>query len=126
MYRVCSLLVVAILIAAGGCTGSAGNDVFATVNYDDGTPVPQGTVRFISDNYETFGKIENGKVDIGQMDDGVPDGTYKVAVQATSDGDDKSSYGTPLVAQKFSNPNTSGIVVEVKGDKSIDIVVGKP
>ncbi|MFN3151604.1 hypothetical protein [Bremerella sp.] len=126
MYRACSLLAVAILIAAGGCTGSAGNDVFATVKYEDGSPVPQGEVRFINDTFETLGKIDNGKVDIGAMDDGVPNGTYKVAVNANGEADDKYPYGKPLVAKKFNNPNTSGIVIEVKGDENIDIVVGKP
>ncbi|PQO32626.1 hypothetical protein DTL21_20710 [Bremerella cremea] len=126
MYRALGLLAVFALIPMVGCGGQTGNEVIATVNYEDGSPVPQGTVRFVSDSYETFGNIVDGKVNIGDMDGGVPNGTYKVAVQATEQGGESGgTYGTPIVAKKFGNPNTSGIEIKVEENKDIEIVVGK-
>ncbi|RCS52946.1 hypothetical protein DTL42_09010 [Bremerella cremea] len=126
MYRALGLVAVIALLPIFGCGGNGGNKVIATVSYEDGSPVPLGQVRFVSDDYETFGKIENGKVDIGSMDGGVPNGTYKVAVQATEQGGaEGGTYGKPLVDAKYGNPNTSGIEIKVEENKDIEIVVGK-
>ncbi len=127
MHRALGMLTVLALLSFVGCGGgNGGNKVIATVSYEDGSPVPEGTVRFVSDSYETFGNIEDGKVDIGSIDGGVPTGTYKVAVQATEQGGaEGGTYGTPLVDKKYGNPNTSGIEIKVEENKDIEIVVGK-
>ncbi|UUO09104.1 hypothetical protein M4951_12505 [Blastopirellula sp. J2-11] len=109
-----------------GCWSNYENTVTATVTYEDGAPVPTGTVSFTKNNFETFGKIENGRVNIGNMDGGVPDGTYKIAVRAFVQKSETDFTLESIVARKFEDPETSGIVIEVQGNKSIEIVVARP
>lgn len=123
--RVLSGLAVLALVVFAGCADD-GNTVSANVNFDDGTPVPHGEVRFSNESFETFGKIEDGKVDIGGIDGGMPPGTYKVAVLSEIDPSEHAGGKNSAVAEKFRRPDTSGITVEVTGDKDIDIVVERP
>ncbi|MFI4877023.1 MAG: hypothetical protein ACIALR_16845 [Blastopirellula sp. JB062] len=129
MKRIDLALFCAVALAApmfAGCWSGYENTVTATVTFDDGAPVPSGTVSFTTDNFETFGKIDDGLVNIGNMDGGVPDGTYKIAVRSFKQKSETDLTLVPIVAAKFEDPETSGIVVEVKGNKDIEIVVSRP
>ncbi|EAQ76877.1 hypothetical protein [Blastopirellula marina] len=117
---------VVLLPLVVGCWSNYENTVTATVTYEDGAPVPTGTVSFTTNNFETFGKIENGRVNIGNMDGGVPDGTYKIAVRAFVQKSDTDFTLESIVARKFEDPETSEIVIEVQGNKNIEIVVARP
>lgn len=120
-------MTILLLAIAGitGCFGSPGNEVIATVKYTDGTPLTTGQVRIVGDEIETFGYIQpDGTVDLGAMDGGVPDGTYQAAIDAYEPG--KSGLGKSLVAEKFQSYRTSGVTIEVSGDKEIEIIVERP
>ncbi|PQO44772.1 hypothetical protein C5Y93_16870 [Blastopirellula marina] len=94
------------------------------MKFEDGSPVPYGMVRFVNDSYETFGNINDGVVEIGDADGGVPPGVYKIAVQATIDEGEKR--GESIIKTKYASVNTSGLEITVEENKSIDIVVEKP
>jgi flagellar hook assembly protein FlgD len=96
-----------------------------TVKYDSGDPVPNGTVVFKTDQHQYTGEIAaDGTFQLGglKVGDGLPPGTYKVAVLGF-DTNDKL-----LVAEKFSDADKSGLNFEVKkGEKNhFEVVVAKP
>ncbi|MBR6387870.1 MAG: carboxypeptidase regulatory-like domain-containing protein [Thermoguttaceae bacterium] len=115
------------------------------VQYDDGTPVAEATVALRNPDANA-GRTWNltgvtdaqGKVALktdGQWD-GAPAGTYQVMVtKEVSELDQGTEPGasvivksvTRFVDQKYNNPNTSGITVEVKegGEAEHVIKVGE-
>ena len=117
------VFVVSLLLAFSGCGPSNQVPGGGTVKYASGDPVVGGTVVFKTDQNQYSGEIgEDGTFQLGGISagDGLPPGTYKVAVLGFDTSD------KPLVAPKFTDAAKSGLSFEVKkGDKNMfDIVVG--
>ena len=116
------------LVCTLGC-GGGGYTVGGKVTYPDGTAVPTGQVTFSSGSFTGGGSI---------IGDGtysttvrIPAGTYKVSVTAfgeppaSGNAEDMPS-GVSLVAQKYTNSETSELVCEVNGPTTFDITVTAP
>jgi hypothetical protein len=119
-FLVCSMAVCCV-----GCGGGAGRGsgfmVGGKVAYADGQSVNNGQVTFTSRTSTFSGDIMGGGS--YSIMGRVPAGTYKVAVIPLLD--------TPLVKAspvdtKYSNPDTSGIVCEVKGQTAFNFTVEAP
>jgi len=119
------------LVCTLGC-GEGGYTVGGKVTYPDGTAVPTGQVTFSSGSFTGGGSI---------IGDGtysttvrIPAGTYKVSVTAFGEppaaaggrDSDEIPSGVSLVAQKYTNPETSELVCEVNGPTTFDITVTAP
>lgn len=91
---------------------------------DDGSPLTCGTVIFVSDNFQSRGNIQpDGTFNVSSVrpGDGLPPGTYQVAVVGAVDTD-----VIPLIDPKQSSPETSGLTMTVdKSTKSYDITVDR-
>lgn len=126
LAKISVILVGCSLLFAVGCGGS-GPSVSGTVSFEDGTPLTSGTVLMTGDTVEGFGEIKpDGTYTIGTGDvgDGLPNGTYKISVKSYGEaGED--GMGVPLVAEKYTTPDTSGLTVEVNGPTVHPIKVGK-
>jgi hypothetical protein len=95
------------------------------LNYD-GKPVAKGRVLFQPEKgHPADGEIENGKFTLRTYKDGdgAVVGRHKVAIISveevpTKDGDTTSKF---LVPQKFADPGSSGLTVDIppKGDTNI-------
>lgn len=114
-----------------------------TVTYDDGTPVDGATVALLSQT--TGGRTWNltgvtdasGKI-VLKTDgnwDGAPAGSYNAIVTkevtemeapVEKGGSDKIKSITRFVDEKYGNPKTSGLTVEIKeGDNQVELKVGE-
>ncbi|MDR1963233.1 MAG: carboxypeptidase-like regulatory domain-containing protein [Planctomycetaceae bacterium] len=99
------------------------------VKYSSGEPVPSGVIFFSTSQFNYTGTIKDGVFELGGLKekDGLPPGTYNIHLIGSepSEGTDRD---IPLFADKYNNPETSGIVIEVKsGEKNrFEIVVEKP
>jgi hypothetical protein len=121
-----SLLMLGVL----GC-GSGGEKVYkvsGTVKFADGTPLTQGTVMFVKEGFQTQGNIDekgNYALSTYNRNDGAPLGEYKIYLTGEAEG--IAPDYKPLVAKKFLNAGTSGLILEVKAQSNTyDIVVEKP
>ena len=117
---------VAMLFAAG-C--SKNPKLTGKVYYaDDNSPVVQGTVIFLSDNYTGRAQIErDGSYSVHSESDGfgLPPGTYRVYL----DGTDKATVEgggvrlEKLVNSKYTSPGTSGLTLTHEKSQTYDIPV---
>ena len=98
-----------------------------TLNYN-GKPVAKGTVLFQPEKGRSAsGLIENGKFTLSTYNDGdgAIVGWHQVAIISieevpTKDGDTTSKY---IVPQKFADPGSSGLKVEVPAGGKTDIII---
>ena len=125
MKRYSCALCLVLLSILSGCGPSNQVPGGGTVKYDSGEPVPGGTVVFKTDQHQFTGEISSdGTFKLGgiKAGDGLPPGTYKVAVLGLDANDQ------PFVAAKFAEADKSGLSFEVKkGDKNqFEIQVSKP
>jgi hypothetical protein len=138
MYRSTRRLLAAAAVvcaAAAGC-GAGRQPVNGRVAYEDGSPVPAGTVvgeATVDGKPVTVqGRIgPDGRFTWGgeKPDDGALPGTYKVAVLPVPLGDYEKAQGKqPAVGGKYGRFESSGITFEVKpaGPNTLDITVAKP
>ena len=87
---------------------------------DDGTPLETGTVGFTTATYNARGSVqEDGTFVISseKPGDGLPPGTYRVHISGADrqigiDGEGNPIW-EPLIAPKFTSPDTSGLTLEV-------------
>jgi len=128
------------VITLAGCGGgperSQTGTITGTVTLDD-QPIEAGTIIFESDNSRpASGKIVDGKiVDVMTYEpgDGVPIGSQRIAIQASSVGEsvevaDPSATGpvdlnymgggNSLVPKKYTDPNTSGLTAEIEAGEN--------
>jgi hypothetical protein len=117
-----------ILMAMIGC-GNGHIPGSGIVKYSSGEPVPSGIIFFSTPQFNYTGTIKDGQFELGGLkeNDGLPPGTYNVHLIGSepSEGTDKD---IPLFADKYNNPETSGIVIEIQPGKNdpIEITVEKP
>ena len=107
---------------------------------DNGEPLTMGTIAFVSGAHQARSDIDaDGHYNLGFQNagDGLPKGEYKIYIQAIQienlTGSAKDAYGeaviigrkeTPLIADKYSNPETSGLTYTADGKgKTLDIKV---
>jgi hypothetical protein len=110
---------------------------------DNGEPLTMGTIGFVSGGSQARGDIgTDGRYNLGfqTMNDGLPKGEYKIYIQAVQveilTGPDADGNGQPdmigrkdipLIAKKYANPETSGLIFSADGKtKTFDIVVDRP
>ncbi len=100
------------LLACGCNDGKVG--LGGKVTYTDGAPVTMGAVVFIQGKtFQANGAI--GADGMYQMESGgkpgLPPGKYKVYISGVEkrDPNDPNAMPIPLVAQKWTTPNTSGL-----------------
>jgi hypothetical protein len=102
---------------------------------DNGEPLPEGTIGFVSGTNQARGDIDKyGKYTLGfqSAGNGLPKGEYKVYIQSVKielqTGTDENGDGepdiigrkeTPLIAKKYANPDTSGLTFIVDGKKNV-------
>lgn len=121
------LLLLSVVLGCGkGHVHLKGKVVFA----DDGSPVVCGTVLFASPTFQSRGTIDpNGNFAIGSYDkaDGLPPGTYEVAVIGAFVDLDPSGFKIhDLVDPKWTSPATSGLKVDVdKTTKFLEVKVDR-
>ena len=116
------LVLIVFCCCVVGC--SNGNVVVkGQATYEDGTPLTGGMILFESEVGTGRGKIDkNGYFVAGYLkeNDGLPPGTYKVAVPETS-------FDGPAVAVNQTMAQTTDITITVeRGKKDYDIVFAKP
>ena len=130
MNRVVTLLILLLFIA--GC--SKGVSVDGRVVFEDGTPLTRGEVRFVSGGKMFSGPIMKDGTFVMQgptPNSGIEPGTYDVsitgAVEIESGGkDDPYGKSRSLIAQKFADPQTSGLTCTVKGKETVEFKVAPP
>ena len=100
---------------------------------DDGKPVTQGTLYFVSGTHTSRAPLQrDGTFVVGSLksNDGLPPGKYIVALQESSSIIGSTEMGDPiykrLVDVKHENERTSGLTVEVPAPKGfIDFIVDR-
>jgi hypothetical protein len=128
-----ALAVLLLSTVAPGCGGR--QQVTGRVTYEDGTPVPEGTVIGeaevdgkpvgVQGNIEKDGTFRLGGAKPG---DGALPGHYRVLVMPRALGDSEKSQGKlPAVDGKYGKYETSGITIDVKpGKNDLPITVTRP
>jgi hypothetical protein len=128
------VLIPLLLLFAAGC-GSGRYSVSGRVTYEDGTPVPAGTVIgeaavdgkpvSVQGNIEADGSFSWGTERPG---DGAPPGNYKVVVMPRALSDAELGEGKrPDVDGKYTKYETSGLSFEVKPQRNeFNITVSRP
>ncbi len=89
---------------------------------DDQSPLDHGTVIFLKSDYTARGEIKkDGTYSISSEVDGkgLPKGTYKIYLDGTEDY--VNGAPVPLVAQKLTNADTSGMELTVEKSQVYDI-----
>lgn len=133
-YLTLFALLFAVAVVATGCGKPK---VTGKVTFSDGSPLTQGTVNFTDDKVLCKGSIkEDGTFEIRTLKpgDGVPPGKYKVYLTETARfGDAVETTSLDAVAvmhetindvpPKYSNPEQSGLTIDVKGSTTYDITI---
>lgn len=123
-----------VVAASCGCAEQTIFPVRGTVKFADGTPLTAGRVSLDTGDSLTgsWGAIHpDGSFVMGTKTprDGVPAGTFRVyidgAIQQPS-GDQVLLDPKPLIHERFTRPETSGLSFSVPEQTTWDIVVEKP
>jgi hypothetical protein len=137
------LIILALLISVTLITAGCSRQVplGGRITFEDnGEPLTEGAIAFVSGTHQARSEIDkDGKYTLGFQgeSDGLPKGEYRVYIQAvhveTQRGTEKDAYGepvivgrteTPLIAAKYTSPDTSGLTFTVDGKtKTFDIEV---
>ena len=122
---------IAVLISVIFLAGCGKNIHFSgKVEFTDGTPVESGTIYFEKADFVARGTIApNGRYVLGSIGpkDGIPPGKYKVYIRGVVDKDAKTKNplgmisSVSLIDNKYSNPETSGLSVEIPAERTLDI-----
>jgi len=124
-----ALCVCCFAVFASGC-GSGLQTLKGKVTYDDGSPVPYGVVIFAQGNVQSRGNIQSdGTYTVGTISekDGLPPGEYQVYLANVFEEKGVDSAGVPivvsLVAEKYTQAETSGLIYKTGAAKTFDITV---
>jgi hypothetical protein len=125
MRQCIALLSIIVSVAlASGCGPKSDRPklvpVSGTVSYK-GQPLADGTVSFRPQKGRAgMGKIKDGKiieVTSYELNDGLPVGQYKVAVQSMSNADDMYAEHKSLIPEKYSDVEKSELTADIKDAK---------
>lgn len=128
------LVLVGIVTASAGCAEQRIHPVRGTVKFADGKPLTAGRVVIDTGDALTgsWGAIQpDGSFVMGTNTptDGVPAGTFRVSITGAvtqPSGDQVMLDPKPLIHERFTKPETSGISFTVPEQEEWDIVVEKP
>ncbi len=129
-----SLAVAALVLFAAGCAEQRIHPVRGTVKFADGKPLAAGRVTIDTGDALTgsWGAIQpDGTFVMGTNTptDGVPAGTFRVAIVGAitqPSGDQVMLDPKPLIHERYTRPETSGLTFTVPDQTVWDIVVEKP
>lgn len=131
MPRYSIFAILFVLVASLGCGSNC--KVTGKVTFKDGTPLTHGEVIFETSDTVASGKIQpDGTYTLGtkNLADGVPKGTYAVAVRAMDESGITSGMlpgeappPKSLIAKQYRTSSSSGLSCEVKGKTVYDIAV---
>ena len=117
-----------LVVGCSGKCGLKGKVVFS----DDQTPLSQGTVCLVSDKGIARGTIDkDGNYVVGSISakDGLPPGTYRIYLTETEILEPMPGGGLPRripqIDEKYSEPTSSGLSVEVKSSMTHNIQVDR-
>jgi len=111
------IIILLLLFLAAGCgkhVGAGGMVVFS----DDGSPVPGGSILFLTPTFQSRSSINGqGQFTMSSFSaaDGLPPGTYKVTIHVVDDSDADNPYN--LIDARYTNKETSGLEITV--DKTV-------
>jgi hypothetical protein len=134
MMRICVSILLILLPLCGGCGPNVGLGGKVTFS-DDGSPLAVGSVVFLKGSLISRGDLQpNGTYVVGSLSDkdGLPPGTYMVYVSGAEKiiippgKTEDDAYREPLIDSKFTQPETSGLTLEVtKSTKKFDFQVDR-
>jgi hypothetical protein len=85
---------------------------------DNGEPVPLGEIHFTTPTFIARATIQpDGTFTTGshKLNDGLPPGTYRIAITAVSaDDSDPMDQGRLLIHPKYANADTSGLDITIE------------
>ncbi|MDR2346154.1 MAG: carboxypeptidase-like regulatory domain-containing protein [Planctomycetaceae bacterium] len=116
------------IIGCGDNVNQSGRVIF-----DDGSPVPCGTICFLGGKYQASGEIQSdGKFTIGstRTNNGLLPGSYKVIIASSQKvigtGDEGQPLFEELVDGKFTDPEKTPLTAIVQGNNySLEFKVEK-
>ncbi len=121
-----TLLILLFLVGCGGQVGVTGKVTFK----EDGKPLTKGTVVFQKPLFMASGTLnENGEYTLAayKPGDGTQKGEYIVTITGAEEPSAKDGEPpTPLIDEKFTSPETSGLKCTVNGATTFDITVTRP
>lgn len=123
-------LIILTIVCFSGCSRNV--PLSGKITFEDnGEPLKTGTIGFVSGNSQARADIDaEGNYTLGfqQVGDGMPKGEYKIYIHAVQlemiTGPDRDNDGledvvsrieTPLIAEKYKSPETSGLVFNADG-----------
>ncbi len=120
-----TLLILLLFVGCGGQVGVTGKVTFK----EDGKPLTKGTVVFTKPLFMAGGVLnENGEYTLSSYKpgDGTQKGEYQVYITGAEEPSDKEGeMPKPLINEKFTSPETSGLKCTVSGATTFDITVEK-
>lgn len=124
------ILAAAAVLAACGC-GAELHKVRGRVHFPDGTPLDTGrvVVDFGDGPTGAWGSIRpDGRFEIGTYTptDGVRAGTYRVYVSGAETLPAPGTPARPLVHERFTKPETSGLTFTIPDQVDWDVLVERP
>ncbi|MDR1484320.1 MAG: hypothetical protein LBT09_05810 [Planctomycetaceae bacterium] len=121
------IVIVCVIFLFVGFVIGCGNNVQQSgrVIFEDGSPVPCGTICFLGDNYQASGEIQpNGQFTIGstRANNGLLPGNYKVIIAGSQKvigvGDEGQPLFEELVDGNFTDPEKTPLTAAVQGNSS--------
>jgi hypothetical protein len=108
VFRFCFFILgLCISLTFSGC-GNQNIKTGGSVSFTDGSPVTSGFVRFETPQNQYVGMIQSDGTFKMNMGKGLPSGQYQVSLFDVREND------ILLLDEKYENPDTSGIIFEVK------------
>ena len=93
------------------------------VTYEDGSPLPVGSVVFATSSFEAVGTLDSeGKYVVGSIDvaDGLPKGTYKVYISgAMEPTPGKGELMRSLIDETYANFSTTPLTADIPAPNNI-------
>ena len=112
------VFIAALLLTLCGC--GENSRLKGKVTFQDGKPVPCGTVYFTSGSYQARGEIQpDGTYTVSSLgkNDGLPKGEYQVSLTGVVKFETRGNVPMPiplnLCDEKYSSPETSGLACSV-------------
>jgi hypothetical protein len=135
MYKIFYIIVLNIVCLT--ITGCGNLTITGKVVFEDGSPLTIGQIRIVGINGLANAKLtENGTFSVKSVSGkkGIPPGIYKVAIEGAmlpgkslSDDEFLGPFTAPtqLIATKYADPETSGIIFDTSKTRHLIIVVEK-
>jgi len=112
VHKSCIIIIAILFLTFCGCSGNS--QLKGKVTFNDGEPVPCGTVVFSTETFEARGEIKpDGSYTVSSRgkNDGLPKGVYSVSLTGVVKFERNAPMAFPvsLCDEKYSAPETSGL-----------------